>query len=123
VLVVEDDANIRSNVCECLQQLGYHVLQVENGVAALELCAELKGNVDLVLTDLVMAGKSGHELASDLGERYPRIRVLFMSGYSEDTAARRDILQRGSSFLQKPFSVGDLAKAVQQTLAMQPVCN
>ena len=123
LLVVEDDEIIRGNVCECLRQLGYRVLQAGSGVAALELCAELNGKVDLVLTDLVMAGKSGHELASDLAERYPRIRVLFMSGYSEDTAARRDILQRGSPFLQKPFSVGDLAKAVQLTLAMQPVWN
>jgi CheY-like chemotaxis protein len=123
ILLVDDDENIRSNVCECLQQLGYRVLQAATGIAALAICAELAGKIDLVLTDLVMVGKSGHELATELTERYPRVRVLFMSGYSEDTAARRDILQRGSPFLQKPFSVGDLAKAVQETLAMQPVWN
>jgi PAS domain S-box-containing protein len=117
LLLVEDDATIRSNIRDCLQQLGYHVLEAENGAAALELCAELQGKVDLVLTDLVMAGKGGHELSHDLAELYPAIRVLFMSGYSEDSAARRDILLRGSPFLQKPFSVADLAKAVETALA------
>jgi two-component system, cell cycle sensor histidine kinase and response regulator CckA len=117
LLVVEDDATIRSNVCECLQQLGYRVTQAESGSAAMAICEQLQGKIDLVLTDLVMAGKSGHQLASELAERYPGIRILFMSGYSEDTAARRDILLRGSPFLQKPFSVADLARAVQDALA------
>ena len=117
LLVVEDDANIRSNVCQCLQQLGYQASQADSAAAALRVCEELEGKIDLVVTDLVMAGQSGKELANDLAERYPGIRVLFMSGYSEDSAARRDILMRNSPFLQKPFSVADLAKAVQDALA------
>jgi PAS domain S-box-containing protein len=117
LLVVEDDANIRSNVCQCLQQLGYHTLQAESGLAALQVCEDLQGKIDLVLTDLVMAGKSGNELANDLAQRHPGIRVLFMSGYSEASAARQEILMQGSPFLQKPFSVADLAKAVQDALA------
>ena len=116
LLLVEDDATIRSNMRECLVQMGYRVLEADSGAAALEVCVELKGKVDLVLTDLVMAGKGGHELAQDLVQLYPGIPVLFMSGYSEDSAARRDILLRGSPFLQKPFSVADLAKAVQNAL-------
>jgi len=118
LLVVEDEAAIRANLCDCLQHLGYKVLEAENAGAALQVCEELRGEIDLVITDLVMAGKSGHELASELAERYPKIRVLFMSGYTEDTASRRDILLRGSPFLQKPFSVGDLAKAVHEALMM-----
>jgi two-component system cell cycle sensor histidine kinase/response regulator CckA len=121
LLVVEDDANIRSNVCQCLQQLGYQASQADSAAAALRVCEELEGNIDLVVTDLVMAGKSGNELANDLAERYPGIRVLFMSGYTEDSAARREILMRNSPFLQKPFSVADLAKAVQDTLASTTV--
>ena len=117
LLVVEDDANIRSNVCQCLQQLGYQASQADSAAAALRVCEEVEGKIDLVVTDLVMAGKSGNELANDLAERYPGIRVLFMSGYTEDSAARRDILMRNSPFLQKPFSVADLAKAVQDALA------
>ena len=116
LLLVEDDATIRSNMRECLMQMGYRVFDADCGNAALEACVELEGKIDLVLTDLVMAGKGGHELAQDLTELYPEMRVLFMSGYSEDSAARRDILLRGSPFLQKPFSVADLAKAVQQAL-------
>ncbi len=120
-LVVEDDASIRANVRDCLQQLGYKVLEAESGLEALKICEDLQGRIDLVLTDLVMAGKSGHDLASDLEERYPNIRVLFMSGYTEDSASRRDILLRGSPFLQKPFSVADLSKAVHDVLALRPL--
>jgi PAS domain S-box-containing protein len=121
LLVVEDDPIIRSNVCECLQQLGYHVLQAESAAAALRICRESQGKIDLVLTDMVMAEKSGHELASELTQCFPGISVLFMSGYSEDSAARREIMLRGSPFLQKPFSVADLAKAVQDALVHSPL--
>jgi PAS domain S-box-containing protein len=117
LLVVEDDPIIRSNVCECLQQLGYRVLQAESAAAALRTCKENGDKIDLVLTDMVMAEKTGHELAAELTQCFPGIRVLFMSGYSEDSAARREIMMRGSPFLQKPFSVADLAKAVQDALA------
>jgi len=117
VLVVEDEAMIRSNVRECLQQLGYHVLEADSAETALKLCAEQRGKIDVVLTDLVMPGMSGHELAGKLAQMCPQVKMLFMSGYTEDTATRREILLRGSAFLQKPFSVGDLANAVQQVLA------
>ncbi len=116
LLIVEDEPLIRTNMRECLQHLGYRVLEAESGIDALRTCEQLDGNIDLVLTDLVMAGKSGHELASELAQRYPKIRVLFMSGYTEDSATRRDILLRGCPFLQKPFSVADLAKAVREAL-------
>jgi CheY-like chemotaxis protein len=121
VLVVEDEAMIRSNLRECLQQLGYHVLEAESGECALQLCGENQSKVDLVLTDLVMPGMGGHELAEKLSQRHPGVKTLFMSGYTEDTAARRDILLSGSAFLQKPFSVGDLSHAVQQALAIAAI--
>ncbi len=121
VLVVEDEATIRSNVCECLQQLGYQVLQAESGELALKLCDQNQGKVDVVLTDLVMPGMSGHELAIHLARCHPDVKMLFMSGYTEDTAARREILLQGGAFLQKPFSVGDLANAVQQVLAFRAI--
>jgi two-component system cell cycle sensor histidine kinase/response regulator CckA len=120
LLVVEDEPAIRANMRECLQHLGYRVLEAENGIAALRICEEVGGQIDLVLTDLVMAGKSGHELASELAQRYPKIRVLFMSGYTQDSATRRDILLQGGPFLQKPFSVADLAKAVRDALVLIP---
>jgi len=121
VLVVEDEATIRSNVRECLQQLGYVVLEAESGETALQLCDESQGKIDLVLTDLVMPGMGGHELADQLARRHPSIKMLFMSGYTEDSAARQDILLKGGAFLQKPFSVGDLSHAVQQALALRSI--
>ena len=119
ILIVEDDAMIRGNVRECLQQLGYQVVEAENGEAALQVCGRLHGKVDLVLSDLVMPGMGGYELAGELAQRHPAVRVLFMSGYTEDSAARRDILLQGSAFLQKPFSVADLSNAVHQALAVR----
>jgi PAS domain S-box-containing protein len=119
VLVVDDEANIRANIRDCLLQLGYMVIVAEGSKSAVERCEELEGKVDLVITDLVMAGKSGHELANELTKRYPSIRVLFMSGYTADNAARREILLRGSPFLQKPFSVADLASAVRDAIAVK----
>ena len=121
VLVVEDEAMIRSNVHECLQQLGYEVLAAESGEVALKICEEHRGRIDLVLTDLVMPGMGGHELAGELALRHPDVKMLFMSGYTEDSAARRDILLKGSAFLQKPFSVADLSNAVQQALALRAI--
>ena len=121
VLVVEDEDFIRSNVLECLQQLGYRVLQAQNGDEALAACEKVEGCVDLVLTDLVLPGMSGHELANKLASRYPGVRVLFMSGYTEDSAVRREILLKGSPFLQKPFSVADLANAVHHSLVVKAV--
>jgi CheY-like chemotaxis protein/two-component sensor histidine kinase len=121
VLVVEDESTIRSQVRDCLQQLGYRVLEADSGAAALKTCEDLHGKVDLVLTDLVMSGMGGHELASNLAERHPEIRVLFMSGYTEDSAARREILLKGSPFLQKPFSVADLSTAVHHALTQNVV--
>ncbi len=119
VLVVDDEQSVRANVSECLQQIGYRVLTAESSDSALKVCAEQRGAVDLVLTDLVMAGRTGHQLASDLADQYPRMSVLFMSGYTEDSASRRDILLKGSSFLQKPFSVAELANAVHSALALK----
>jgi PAS domain S-box-containing protein len=116
LLVVEDDSTIRGNISNCLQEMGYRVLEAESATEALQRCEEMQGQVDLVLTDLVMGGKSGHQLAIELAQRHPAIKILFMSGYSEESAARREILLRGSPFLQKPFSVADLAKAVQDVL-------
>jgi CheY-like chemotaxis protein len=123
ILLVEDEAMISSNVRECLQQMGYQVVEARNGEAALEVCEQLHGKIDLVLSDLVMPGMAGYELARQLAQRYPAIRLLFMSGYSDDVGARRDILLQGSAFLQKPFSVADLSSAIHEALALREIFN
>ncbi len=109
VLVVEDEAQIRQNLCECLQQLGCHVVEAVDGVEALERFQEHQGRIDLVLTDLVMPRMSGHELWTQLVRLDPQLSFLFMSGYTEDSALRREILSQQNAFLNKPFSVADLS--------------
>ncbi len=121
ILVVEDEVEIRQNLCECLQQLGYQVLQAADGIEAVEVFTQGKGKIDLVLTDLVMPRMSGQELWSRLTRLNPGIRFLFMSGYTEDNALRREMLSRENSFLTKPFSVADLSIALQRAFALQAV--
>ena len=120
VLVVEDDNAIRGNVCDCLRQLGYTVLEADSGEAALEVCEHKGEKIDLVITDLIMPGIGGQKMAAKLGERYPNIRILFTSGYTEGTVAQLEMLQEGSSFLPKPFSVADLSSAIHRILALRP---
>jgi two-component system, cell cycle sensor histidine kinase and response regulator CckA len=113
ILVVEDDEAIRANVCICLQHLGYKVLDAASGEDALELCDHVKGKVDLVLTDLVMPGMSGYDVALQLTRRYPKIEMVYTSGYSGDGATRRGLLKEEGVFLEKPYTVADLARAIQ----------
>jgi len=98
ILIVEDDVAIRANVRDCVQHLGYTALEASSGAAALRLCEQLHGNVDLVMTDLVMPGMSGLELAQQLTQRFPAVALLFTSGYSEDGVARRGLLRDATVF-------------------------
>ncbi len=123
VLVVEDEVQIRQNLRECLQQLGCHVVEAVDGMEALERYQEHQGKIDLVLTDLVMPRMSGHELWTQLVRLDPRLSFLFMSGYTEDSAVRREILSQQNAFLNKPFSVADLSSAIQRALAMRALHN
>jgi PAS domain S-box-containing protein len=117
ILVVEDDAAIRANVRDCLHHLGYRVVEAEDGRAALEKCEELKGKVDLLMTDLVMPGISGREIAATLSQKFPSLRILYTSGYTEDGAARRELLEESTVFLEKPYTVAELGTAVQLALS------
>lgn len=121
VLVVEDEALIRQNLCECLRQLGCHVTEAADGGEAIERFKEQEGKIDLVITDLVMPRMSGHELWTRLTQLDPQLSFLFMSGYTEDSAIRREILSQQNAFLNKPFSVADLSSAIQRALAMRMV--
>ena len=89
-----------------------------DGVEALQIFKEQQENI-LVLTDLIMPRMSGHELWKELTCLDPSLSFLFMSGYTEDTALRQEILGRQSAFLTKPFSVADLSRALQRALALQ----
>ncbi|HET7551345.1 MAG TPA: PAS domain S-box protein [Gemmatimonadaceae bacterium] len=116
VLVVEDDDALRYVACRSLRTFGYRVLEAHNGREALELCERHDGPIQIVVTDLVMPEMSGSELASRIAARHPGIRVLLMSGYAGDEAARRGIARAGSAFIEKPFTGDGLAARVREVL-------
>jgi two-component system cell cycle sensor histidine kinase/response regulator CckA len=101
-----------------LRQLGCQVVEAVDGVDAIEVFKQHRGKIDLVLTDLVMPRMSGHELWTQLMRLDSSLCFLFMSGYTEDAALRREIFNQQSGFLTKPFSVADLSNALQRVLAL-----
>jgi len=117
VLVVEDQAEVRKYTSAALGSYGYRVIQAENADEALLLCEREREHVDLVLTDVVMPNLSGRELADRIGKRRPGIKVLFMSGYTNDSIQHHGVLQQGADFIQKPFSPDQLAIKVREMLA------
>jgi PAS domain S-box-containing protein len=115
VLLVEDETVVRQLVAEILTARGYTVLQAGDGPSALEVLRRHRGRVDLLLTDVVMPGMSGRDVAQSVTALRAGLRVLYMSGYT-DAALPPDVLEDGVSFLQKPFSADDLARKVRTLL-------
>jgi signal transduction histidine kinase/DNA-binding response OmpR family regulator len=117
ILLVEDEDMVRQLARYTLMENGYQVLEAHNGRAALEICQQHNGPIDLLLTDVVMPGKlSGRELAQKMQAQYPNLKVLFMSGYTDDTIVRHGVLDANLAFLQKPFSPTTLAHKVREVL-------
>ena len=116
VLLVEDQRSVRSFVRRVLERKGYEVLEAESGADAIRVCEEGTVPVDLLLTDVVMPGMSGRDLATYLMASRPGIRVLFMSGYAEHEIAHRGALAPGTHFIEKPFSPEALALKVREVL-------
>jgi len=121
VLVVEDEAMLRRLVCTVLQAGGYEVFSAADGEEALQLCRERGAGIDLLLTDIVMPGRSGPEVAALLSTCCPRIRVLYMSGYTDDAMVRLDVHTSEVHFIQKPFSPAELAHQVREILDLPGV--
>jgi CheY-like chemotaxis protein len=113
VLLVEDADGLRHLAVRLLERLGYKVLAAPSAEAAMLLFEA--HTVDLLLTDVVMPGASGPELARRLLERRPSLKVIYMSGYTED-AVGHDGLTRGMGFIHKPFTSEELGRKIQQTL-------
>jgi len=116
VLVVEDEGQLRALVRRALADLGYAVLEAANGLEALEIAAEHRGPIHLLLTDVVMPHLSGRELAQRLAASRPDTHVLFISGYTDEAIARHGVLAPGTVFLQKPVTPDRLARAVRAIL-------
>jgi len=116
VLVVEDQRGVLQYTVAALSSYGYRVLKAENRSEALHVFQQESGCIDLVLTDVIMPKGSGRELADELEKRQPGIRVLFMSGYTDDAIAHLGVLGEGSEFIQKPFNPQQLAAKVRMVL-------
>jgi CheY-like chemotaxis protein len=114
--VVEDEAALRDVAGRILSGAGYHVLAADGGIHALEVAALHEGTIDLLLSDVVMPGMLGKELAERLGEMRPDTRVLFMSGYAQPVLASQGTLEPGVVLLEKPFTAADLLTAVRNRL-------
>ncbi|HEX8138035.1 MAG TPA: response regulator [Pyrinomonadaceae bacterium] len=120
VLMVDDDDALRELIAETLESEGYTVLAARNGQEALELCARRDKPVDLLITDVVMPELSGRELAERLTARCDEIKVLYMSGYTDDAVVRHGVLEEGAFFLQKPFTLDALTRKVRAVLDEKP---
>jgi CheY-like chemotaxis protein len=113
VLVVEDDPLVREVTARALRSGGYRVLTADGGAAALELASREGAALRLVVTDVVMPGLDGKALAGELALRLPALRVLFLSGYTQDVISHHGVLDSGVEFLQKPFSTSALLARVR----------
>jgi two-component system cell cycle sensor histidine kinase/response regulator CckA len=116
VLLVEDEDEVRAAVYESLQMRGYHVLKARHGKEALAICRRHAGPIHLLLTDVVMPQMTGPQLAQRLLPLRPEIKILYVSGYTSDALAQRNMMGLGAAFLQKPFTPDTLARQVRTVL-------
>ena len=116
VLLVEDDDTVRSVARLVLQKHGYHVIEARHGGEALLLCEQHKGTIHLMVTDVVMPFLSGRQLAERTAVMRPEMKVLYLSGYTDDAIVRHGVLDPANPFLQKPYSTDALARRVRELL-------
>ena len=116
VLLVEDEPLVKNLVSEVLRKSGYQVMESVNGREALTLAERHTGDIHLLVTDVVMPGMSGIELARHLALGRPEMRILFLSGYTDDLVERQGVLQPGRAFLQKPFTPDTLLRKLRELL-------
>jgi len=116
ILIAEDDDALRNLAREILQQQGYRILEAENGIEALRISEEHGGQIHLMITDVVMPKMGGKEVADRLQPLYPQMKVIYMSGYTDNSIAHHGILAPGLNFLEKPFTPEGLARKVRKVL-------
>ncbi len=120
ILLVEDEDAVRRLACRALEAAGYDVLESGDGASALRLLSTTTRTVSLVLTDVVMPGMSGPEVAARAAQLKPGIRVLFMSGYTDPDVAQRGVRELGTGLLHKPFTAAALTERVRVEIDRSP---
>jgi len=120
ILLVEDEASVRTAVHRGLQLLGFRILEASSGQAALEAMQQHAGPIDLVLCDVVMPAMGGRELERELARTHPGVPVLFMSGFAAEEVVDRGLLDPGRDFISKPFTPDALAQKIRETLDALP---
>jgi len=120
ILLVEDEARVGALMAGALRKHGHVVIEAGNGLDALRSARSHPGPIDLLVTDVVMPGMNGRELAEQLTRLGRAFRVLYMSGYSDDDVLRAGVATAGTHFLQKPFSMEALAAKVREALGAVP---
>ena len=116
ILIVEDNEEVRKLAARILKKQGYTVLEGSHGDEALNVCKQHKGPIHLMVTDVVMPGMSGRELSERLKPLYPQMKVLYMSGYTDNAITHHGVLEKGVNYIQKPFTVDGLARKVREVL-------
>ncbi len=117
ILLVEDDDLVRDYAVTVLDSLGYAVIAATDGQSALQKIRDVNGQIDLLFTDIVMpGGLNGHDLAKSIIRQYPRVKVLYTSGYNESIFTQTGALESGLSLLEKPYRKADLAHKIRALL-------
>ena len=117
ILVVEDEAALLQVTCRSLEEVGYAILAAQNPEEAIHISETHPGPIHLMVTDVILPGISGPQLASHLSPIRPEMKVLYVSGYTDDTIVGHGVLEPGLAFLQKPFSPKTLARKVGEVIA------
>jgi len=117
LLLVEDESAVRHPACEFLKKCGYDVIDAKDGLQAIDAASKHSGPIHLMVTDVVMPGMSGGQLAEVFGDVRPEMKVLFVSGYAEKVVLNHQIMDTRSNFLQKPFTLVSLALKIREVLA------
>lgn len=118
--MVEDEEDLRRLICETLGKYNYKVLEAPHGLAGLEVGEQCQTPIHLVVTDVVMPYMDGKKFVKRLQKIYPEIKVLYISGYTNNAIVHKGILDASTNFLQKPFSISKLLEVIRQLLDRPP---
>jgi two-component system cell cycle sensor histidine kinase/response regulator CckA len=116
ILVVEDESFVREVTAEILEAAGYHVLKARSATEATRIFLQGKDDIALLVTDVVLPGKNGRDMAQELMQKHPKLKTIFISGYPENTVAWNRDLQDKTIYLPKPFSLDSLMGKIREAI-------